>query len=76
MMDIIIVLPYRRRTLAFNYREACTERIALETSIRLVVPIKKLSIPRGKQLSRRDTGNSLYKGLASSGSEVGRGGPG
>jgi hypothetical protein len=47
-MDTTIVLPYRRRTLAFNHREAYTERIVLKTSIRLVVPIKKLSIPRDK----------------------------
>jgi hypothetical protein len=69
-MDIVIVLSYRRQTLAFNHREAYTERISLEMSIRLVVPIKKLFIPRGKQPSRRDTGNSFYKGLASSSSKA------
>lgn len=59
--------------MAFEHREACPERIALETSIHLLVPIKQLSFPRGKQPSRSDTGNRFNKGFASSGSKAGRG---
>jgi hypothetical protein len=57
----------------FDYCEACTKRIALQTSVYFIGLIKQLTLFRCKQPSKWDAGNSFNKGLASCGCKASRG---